>query len=294
MATITEQIKELRERTGAGMMECKKALDACGDVEKAIDQLRKEGKTKVDKKAGRVAAEGVVVAKASPDNKIAIILEINSETDFAARNEHFVEFANQVATIALNNKVKNLNELLALPYSAQGASVEQARQDLIAKIGENIQLRRCDYLETEGAVGVYVHSNRIGVLVNLSNDNADLAKDIAMHIAANNPIVVSPEDVPEELVLKEKEIFTAQAKESGKPPEIIEKMINGQVDKFLNEVSLLGQAFVKDPNIKVGSLLRNHQAEVKQFIRYMVGEGLEKKQVNFADEVMAQVRGVQE
>ncbi|WP_192484638.1 MULTISPECIES: translation elongation factor Ts [Cysteiniphilum] len=289
MATISAQlVKELRERTGAGMMECKKALTQTGgDIEKAVEEMRKSGAAKADKKASRVAAEGVIVMSQSANK--AVIVEINSETDFVARDENFKKFADEVVAAVANSNAKTLEEVLALTL-ANGQSVEEARKSLIAKIGENINVRRIDALEGE-TVGVYSHGGRIGVIVAMNGGNEDLAKDVAMHIAASNPIVVSQDQVPEEIVAKEKEIFVAQARESGKPDEIIEKMITGRIRKFLDEQSLVGQPFVKNPDQKVSDLLKANNATVTGFIRFGVGEGIEKEETDFAAEVMSQVQG---
>lgn len=289
MATISAQlVKELRERTGAGMMECKKALTQTGgDIEKAVEEMRKSGAAKADKKASRVAAEGVIVMSQSANK--AVIVEINSETDFVARDENFKKFADEVVAAVANSNAKTLEEVLALTL-ASGQSVEEARKSLIAKIGENINVRRIDALEGE-TVGVYSHGGRIGVIVAMNGGNEDLAKDVAMHIAASNPIVVSQDQVPEEIVAKEKEIFVAQARESGKPDEIIEKMITGRIRKFLDEQSLVGQPFVRNPDQKVSDLLKANNATVTGFIRFGVGEGIEKEETDFAAEVMSQVQG---
>ncbi|APF03347.1 TPA: elongation factor Ts [Legionella pneumophila] len=291
MSTISAAlVMQLRERTGAGMMECKKFLIATnGDIEQAIIEMRKAGQAKADKKADRVAAEGIIVIARSSDERTAVMLEINSETDFVARDENFTNFANAVADVALTNLPKNIEDLSnqALP---SGITVEQARQELVAKIGENIKLRRLEKVHCDGVIGYYLHGSRIGVMVALKNGSEALAKDIAMHVAASKPMVVSREQVPAEAIENEREIFTAQAKESGKPQEIIDKMIDGRINKFIDEVSLLGQPYVKDPNIKVGQLLKEKNAEVLSFVRYEVGEGIEKKEDNFVEEVMAQVR----
>lgn len=292
MTTISaKQVGELRERTGAGLMECKKALLAVGgDIDAAIEAMRKSGQAKADKKAGRVAAEGIVVVKSSTDGKTAVVLEINCETDFVARDESFKHFAEAVAAQALATRTTDLIALSALPL-AGGQTVEQARQALVAKIGENIQLRRLTLLESTGVVGAYVHGGRIGVLVQLTGGDLALAKDLAMHIAANNPQVVSPNEVSADLITKEREIFAAQAQTSGKPAAIIEKMVEGRINKFLDEVSLLGQPFVKNPDITVAQLLKQANANVVSFVRFEVGEGIEKQTENFADAVMAQIRG---
>ncbi len=290
MAITAAQVKELRERTGAGMMECKKFLnEADGDIEKAIENMRKSGATKAAKKEGRITAEGIIVITLSNDAKRAVILEVNSETDFVSRGEEFRKFAMEVAECALANKVSDLNELINTNL-ANGVTVEKKRQEMIAKIGENINVRRLKLIETTGNLASYVHGDRIGVLVDMKEGGSQLSKDIAMHIAASSPVVVKPEDVPEALVAKEKEIYSAQALESGKPAEIVEKMIGGRIRKFLDEVSLFGQPFVKDPNQKVADVLKNANADVSAFIRYEVGEGIEKQEQNFAAEVMAQVK----
>ncbi|KGP63618.1 elongation factor Ts [Legionella norrlandica] len=292
MSTISAAlVMQLRERTGAGMMECKKFLIATnGDIEQAIIEMRKAGQAKADKKADRVAAEGIIVIARSSDERTAVMLEINSETDFVARDENFTNFANMVADVALTSSAKDIKSLSNQNLSS-GVTVEQARQELVAKIGENIKLRRMERMHCEGGViGYYLHGSRIGVMVALKNGSEALAKDIAMHIAASKPMVVSRDQVPAEAIENEREIFTAQAKESGKPQEIIDKMIEGRINKFIDEVSLLGQPYVKDPNIKVGQLLKEKNAEVLSFVRYEVGEGIEKKEDNFVEEVMAQVR----
>ncbi|STY29360.1 Elongation factor Ts (EF-Ts) [Legionella wadsworthii] len=291
MSISASLVMELRERTGAGMMECKKFLIATnGDIEAAITEMRKAGQAKADKKADRVAAEGVIVITRSTDGLRAIMLEINSETDFVARDENFTSFANNVAEAALNSSVTTIAELSEIKLSS-GNSVEQARQELVAKIGENIKLRRLERMQCDsGVIGHYLHGSRIGVMVALKNGDEELAKDIAMHIAASKPIVVSKDQVSADAIENEREIFTAQAKESGKPQEIIDKMIEGRINKFIDEVSLLGQPFVKNPDVKVGQLLKEKNNEVLSFIRYEVGEGIEKKEDNFVEEVMAQVR----
>ncbi|MCE0723843.1 MULTISPECIES: translation elongation factor Ts [Legionella] len=291
MSISASLVMQLRERTGAGMMECKKFLIATnGDIEAAIIEMRKAGQAKADKKADRVAAEGVIVIARSIDGRSAIMLEINSETDFVARDENFTNFANTVAETALNSSATTIEALSATTLSS-GSTVEQARQELVAKIGENIKLRRLERMQCDsGVIGCYLHGSRIGVMVALKTGDEELAKDIAMHIAASKPIVVSKDQVSTEAIENEREIFTAQAKESGKPQEIIDKMIEGRINKFIDEVSLLGQPFVKNPDIKVGQLLKEKNTEVLSFIRYEVGEGIEKKEDNFVEEVMAQVR----
>ncbi|EBA51970.1 translation elongation factor Ts [Francisella tularensis] len=281
-------VKELRERTSAGMMECKKALvAAAGDIEKAAEEMRISGQAKADKKASRVAAEGVIEVYAADGR--AILLEINSETDFVARDETFKKFAQEAVKAAHAANAKTIEEVLAAKTS-NGETVEEARKSLIAKIGENIQVRRVKTVEAE-TLGAYIHGSKIGVVAALEGGDEDLAKDVAMHVAAANPMVVSGDQVPADVVAKEKEIFTAQAKESGKPAEIIEKMIVGRIRKFLDEVALLGQDFVKDPAIKVEKLVKDKGAKVVNFIRLDVGEGIEKKEEDFAAEVMSQIKG---
>jgi len=282
-------VKALRERTGAGMMECKKALVAAnGDIETAIEEMRKAGQAKADKKADRTAAEGVIMVKVSDDHHKAIVLEVNSETDFVARDENFQHFVNDVADAALVNSIGDIEVLNTISLDDQ--TVDESRRALIHKIGENINIRRIELIVTSGTLGAYVHGGRIGVLVELKSGNQALAKDLAMHVAASNPLVVNQSDVPEVVVAKEKEIFIAQAQESGKPMEIIDKMIKGRLRKFLDEVSLMGQPFVKDPNTKVADLVKSQNAEIKQFVRFVVGEGIEKESVDFATEVMQQAK----
>ncbi len=284
MAAISASlVKELRDRTGLGMMECKKALkDAGGDIEKAIEELRKSSGMKAAKKAGRTAADGVVAVKVADDNSYGVMVEVNSETDFVARDEGFLAFVNDVADKAFASKTADVAEL--------AAEVEDARQALVQKIGENISVRRVAVVEAP-VVGAYVHGNkRIAVLVALEGGDNELAKDVAMHVAAVNPQVVKPEDMPEDLVAKEKEIYVAQARESGKPEEIIEKMIVGRMKKFLSENSLIEQPFVKDPDITIGKLASKAGASVEYFSRFEVGEGIEVEEVDFAAEVAAQVQ----
>ena len=252
--------------------------------------MRKAGQAKADKKSGRTAAEGLIVMGVSDDKKHAVMVEINSETDFVARDDTFKAFAADVASTALSGRFTDVEALNSTTLADRGQTVEQARQTTIAKIGENIKVRRLQALESDDVIGHYSHGGRIGVLVSLKGGDEALAKGIAMHIAASQPVVVSRDDVPEELVKKERDIFEAQAKESGKPQEIIEKMITGRINKFLDEVSLLGQAFVKDPDVKISKLLKDNNAEVVNFLRLEVGEGIEKKEDNFVEEVMSQVR----
>jgi elongation factor Ts len=278
-------VKELRERTGLGLLECKKALaEADGNIEAAIEALRKSSGMKAAKKAGRTAADGVVAIQTATDGGFGAMVEVNSETDFVARDENFLGFVNGVVGKAFEER---LDDVAALA----GGETEDARQALVQKIGENISVRRVvTYQAADGVVGGYVHgNNRIAVLVSLKGGSEELARDVAMHVAAVNPQVVSPDDMPEEQVAKEREIYVAQAQDSGKPPEIIEKMVDGRVRKFLSENSLTEQAFVKDPDTTVGKLVAGAGAEVLGFTRFEVGEGIEVEKVDFAAEVAAQL-----
>jgi elongation factor Ts len=293
MAISAAQVKELRQRTGCGMMECKNALvDANGDMDAAAEALRKSGLAKADKKAGRIAAEGIVAIEVSGDGKAAAMAEVNSETDFVAKKEEFQNFARAVVRRVLMDVPADLDALMAMPLQDGGETVEEARRSLVASIGENINVRRIVRHEADtGVVASYLHGTRIGVLVDVEGGDADLARDIAMHIAASKPVCVDESGVPQEMLDKEKDIFTAQAESSGKPAAIIEKMVNGRIRKFLGEITLLGQPFVKDPDQTVGSLLEAAGAKVRAFERLELGEGIEKKTENFAEEVMAQVHG---
>ena len=286
-------VKELRERSGVGMMECKKALvESSGDLEQAFEWLRKNGIAKAAKKAARVAAEGAVVLK--QDDKSAVLVEVNSETDFVAKDDNFRDFAEKVASTVLKNRPADVAGLMDLPLDGGSDTVEAVRIQMVAKLGENLSVRRFVIVDRQGdRIGAYVHGSRIGVLVDVQGGDEALAKDLAMHVAAASPrpVCVSEDQVPADIVAKEKEIYLAQAAESGKPPEIVEKMVMGKVKKFLNEVSLNGQPFVKDPETSVGKLLGKAGASVKSFVRLEVGEGIEKKVEDFAAEVMAQARG---
>tara|TARA_B110000977_G_scaffold27969_1_gene35651 strand:+ start:3057 stop:3947 length:891 start_codon:yes stop_codon:yes gene_type:complete len=280
-------VKELRERTGLGLLECKRALATVGgDVELAIEELRKSSGMKAAKKAGRTAADGVVSARVADDGGFGVLIEVNSETDFVARDESFLAFVKSVVDAAFDARESDVAALMS-------GELESTRAALVQKIGENIGVRRIELIDADsGVVGFYVHSNnRIAVLVKLKGGDQDLAKDVAMHVAAVNPQVVSAADMPEELVAKEKEIFRAQAQESGKPDEIIEKMIGGRVKKFLAENSLLEQSFVKNPDVTVGQLVADAGAEVISFVRFEVGEGIQVDKVDFAEEVAAQLNG---
>jgi elongation factor Ts len=291
MSISATQVKELRERTGSGMMECKKALqEANGDMEIAVELLRKSGLAKADKKAGRIAAEGLVIVELSADHKRAAVVEVNCETDFVAKKEEFQGYANKVAQRILTGSPDSLEALLAMPLQDGGVSVDEARKELIAKIGENINVRRFTLVETNGVLGAYLHGTRIGVLVEMKGGSEDLAKDIAMHIAASRPVCVNESEVSAELIQKEREIFAAQAEQSGKPADIISKMVDGRIKKFLAEVTLVGQPFVKDPETTVAKLLEKAGATVLSFQRVELGEGIEKKTENFVEEVMAQAQ----
>ena len=292
MAITASMVKELRERTGAGMMDCKKVLtETNGDLEAAIDVMRKSGAAKADKKAGRVAADGKVVITVSDDGEEASIVEVNCETDFVAKDENFINFVNAVGARVLADKPADVDALSSMPLES-GETVEEARANLVAKIGENMKVRRFEIVTSEnGAVYAYSHGVRIGVAVAMTGGDEALGKDIAMHIAASRPVCVSEDDVPAETLEKEKEILIAQAEGSGKPMEIIEKMVEGRMRKYLSEITLVGQPFVKNPDQTVAELLKAAGAEVTSFVRYEVGEGIEKKQEDFAAEVMAQVKG---
>ena len=279
-------IKELRERTGLGLLECKKALsDSNGDIDQAIDNLRKSSGIKAAKKAGRVAADGVVATKISDDEQFGVLVEVNSETDFVARDDGFLDFVGKVVDRAFELKVEDVAQVL-------DGSLEKDREALVQKIGENISVRRIASVEVDhGIVGVYVHGNsRIGVLVGLSNKDASLARDIAMHVAAVNPKVLAAEDMPKTIIDAEKEIYTSQALDSGKSEDIAQKMVEGRIKKFLAENSLLQQSFVKNPDQTIGELIAAHDASVKSFIRYEVGEGIEVEKTDFAEEVAAQLK----
>ena len=289
-------VKELRERTGSGMMECKRALqETDGDIEAAVEYLRKTGQAKADKKASRVAAEGQIVIRASADERTMAMVEVNCETDFVAKDDNFKSFAEAVAEQVLTQRPADVDALMELRL-ADGRTVDEARRELIAKIGENIQVRRFSIVNTQsGVMNSYSHGGRIGVIVELNGGDAGLAKDIAMHVAATNPVCVSAEQVPADIVNKEREIFRAQseaeAAKENKPAHIVEKMVEGKVRKFLKESTLLSQAFVKNDQQSVEQLLSSAKASVASFERMELGEGIEKKADNFAEEVMAQARG---
>jgi len=291
MNITADVVKQLRERTGAGMMECKRALmETKGDLDAAAELMRKQGLAKADKKATRVAAEGVIVVAKDAEQRSAAMVEVNCETDFVARQQDFRAFAQEVAALALASRAASLEALLAARL-ASGESVDERRRALVAKIGENIGVRRCVALSAAGHLGAYVHGTRIGALVAVQGGDAALAHDLAMHVAASSPRYISAADVPAEVVAKEREILTDQARTEGKPPEIVAKMVEGRLRKSLSEITLTGQPFVKDPDVSIEKLLKNARASVTAFERFEVGAGIEKKQGDFVAEVMAQVQG---
>jgi len=286
-----DAVKQLRERTGAGMMECKKALvETKGDLDLAAELMRKQGLAKADKKAARVAAEGVIVIERSPDGRAAAMVEVNCETDFVARHADFRAFAQDVAAKALADRPDSLEGLLGLPL-ASGERIEERRRALVATIGENIGVRRFALLASPGHLGAYAHGTRIGALVAVRGGDAALAHDLAMHVAASAPKYLSAAEVPAAVIAKEREILTEQARTEGKPPEIVAKMVEGRLRKSLAEVTLAGQPFVKDPDLSVEKLLKGANATVEAFERFEVGAGIEKRQGDFVAEVMAQVKG---
>ncbi len=291
MAITTSLIKELRQRSGAGMMDCKKALiKTNGNLEAAIDLMRASGAAKAAKKSSRIAAEGVVKAALSPDKKRAILLEINSETDFVTKSNDFQKFITELTNLAINNNINNATELTAL-NNTDGISVADLRENLVAKIGENIAIRRLFATSIDdGVLGVYQHGNRIASVSVLDTKNEDLAKDIAMHIAASSPQYISATEVPQAVLEHEKSIFIEQAKKSGKADNIIQKMISGKIQKFIAAITLYGQPFIKNPDLDVKKLLAQHNAQVLSFMRYEIGEGIEKQQTDFRAEVMAQAK----
>jgi elongation factor Ts len=293
MAITAALVKELRERTGAGMMECKKMLQQTdGDIEAAIEEMRKSGQAKAAKKAGRIAAEGLIVISTADDGKSAAMAEVNCETDFVAKDENFSSFAAAVADRVRNSEADDVETLVQLPLKdGDETTIEQAREGLVAKIGENMSVRRFVRMRSSGGIYSYRHGVRIGVLVDMEGGDEELGRDIAMHIAASNPLCVAESDVPADVLEKEREIYREEARQSGKPENILDKIIEGKVRKYLEGVTLLGQAFVKDPDTTVGKLLEKSGASVVAFKRFEVGEGIEKKQEDFAAEVMAQVKG---
>ena len=291
MSITAGMVKELRERTGSGMMECKKSLvEANGDMELAIENMRKSGLAKADKKSGRVAAEGVIALKTSDDGKSVVMLEVNSETDFVVKSDDFQGFVDQIVNALISSSVENNEQLFEMALE-NGESVETTRRALVAKVGENITVRRfVKYTNVDGGAASYSHGGKIAAIVETAKIDAELGKDVAMHIAASNPVCVSADQVDEATIQKEKDIFTAQAIESGKKPEIVEKMIVGRIKKFLSEITLEGQAFIKDDKMTIADLAKSKDNSVVRFTRYEVGEGIEKEDVDFATEVMAQAK----
>ena len=292
MSNITAQmVKELRDRTGAGMMECKKALlDSSGDMDKAVEEMRKAGQAKADKKSSRIAAEGVVTLSISDDNSIANIVEINCETDFVAKDENFLKFVKTISEVSLKNYKGSVDDFNNSKHPS-GKTIEEIRLELVSKVGENVKIRRVQNIKNDGNyMGHYMHGTKIGVVVVLQKENEELAKDVCMHIAAMKPRALNANDIPQEDLEKEREIFVAQAKESGKPDDIIQKMVDGKLKKYISEVTLVDQTFVKDNEITISKLLEKHDNSVLSFYRLEVGEGVEKKDENFADEVMAQIK----
>ncbi len=293
MAITASMVKELRNATGAGMMDCKKALsEVGGDMDAAVELLRKKGMAGADKKAGRLAAEGVIAIAVSEDKKTAVIAEVNCETDFVAKGAEFQTFANEIAAIALQTGTLDVEALMSETMST-GSSIDIKRRELIAKIGENMSVRRVERVESSDQIGQYQHGEKIGVVVCMEGGDEVLSRDIAMHIAAVNPQAVSVENLDQELVEKERKFQIEQAQSSGKPAEIIEKMIEGRMRKFTQDITLLGQGFVKNPDQTVAKLLKENNASVSAFTRLVVGEGMEKEELSFADEVAAAAAAVQ-
>ena len=292
MSNITAQmVKELRDRTGAGMMECKKALlDSSGNMDKAVEEMRKAGQAKADKKSSRIAAEGVITLSISDDNSIANMVEINCETDFVAKDENFLKFVKTISEVSLENYKGSVDDFNNSKHPS-GKTIEEIRLELVSKVGENVKIRRVQNIKNDGNyMGHYMHGTKIGVAVVLQKENKELAKDVCMHIAAMKPRALNANDIPQEDLEKEREIFVAQAKESGKPDDIIQKMVDGKLKKYISEVTLVDQTFVKDNEITISKLLEKHDNSVLSFYRLEVGEGVEKKDENFADEVMAQIK----
>ena len=292
MSNITAQmVKELRDRTGAGMMECKKALlDSSGNMDKAVEEMRKAGQAKADKKSSRIAAEGVITLSISDDNLIANMIEINCETDFVAKDENFLKFVKTISEVSLKNYKGSVDDFNNSKHPS-GKTIEEIRLELVSKVGENVKIRRVQNIKNDGNyMGHYMHGTKIGVAVVLQKENKELAKDVCMHIAAMKPRALNANDIPQEDLEKEREIFVAQAKESGKPDDIIQKMVDGKLKKYISEVTLVDQTFVKDNEITISKLLEKHDNSVLSFYRLEVGEGVEKKDENFADEVMAQIK----
>lgn len=292
MAITAALVKELRTRTGAGMMDCKKALvQTKGNLEEAIVLMRASGAVKAAKKSGRIASEGIVKVALSADKRYAILLEVNTETDFASKSSDFTSFVDELVALGLTHRVSNVEKLVVLQMG-RGGNVEEERQNLVAKIGENVTIRRLFATTVqEGVLGIYQHGGRIATISVLDNNNATLAKDIAMHVAATNPQCLTAKDVPEALLAQERAIFTAQAQKSGKANVIVEKIVNGKLHKFVTEITLYGQSFIKDPSTTITQLVKNNRTKVLAFMRYEVGEGIQKEQIDFRSEVMARVKG---
>ena len=288
MEITASLVKELRERTGAGMMDCKAALkDANGDIESAIEIMRKSGAAKAAKKAGRIAAEGIISIKQKENN--IVMIEVNCETDFVAKDDNFLSFSEAIVDVIMEHDVNDIDNLLKL--NCENQTIEEVTQQLVTKIGEKVTIRRFEKCSIKNQVGIYLHGTRIGVVVEIEGGDQELAKDIAMHIAASKPLYINEDNVSKEVLDKEREIYAAQAKESGKPEEIIKKMVDGRIKKYIKEITLLGQPFVKDPDQSIEKILKLAEANVLSFIRYEVGEGIEKRSDNFAEEVMSQAKG---
>ena len=288
MEITASLVKELRERTGAGMMDCKAALkDANGDIESAIEIMRKSGAAKAAKKAGRIAAEGIISIKQKENN--IVMIEVNCETDFVAKDDNFLSFSEAIVDVIMEHDVNDIDNLLKL--NCENQTIEEVTQQLVTKIGEKVTIRRFEKCSIKNQLGIYLHGTRIGVVVEIEGGDQELAKDIAMHIAASKPLYINEDNVSKEILDKEREIYVAQANESGKPEEIIKKMVDGRIKKYIKEITLLGQPFVKDPDQSIEKILKSAKANVLSFIRYEVGEGIEKRSDNFAEEVMSQAKG---
>ena len=286
-------VKKLRALTNAGMMDCKKALvESQGDFQKAKLVLKKKGQSKADSKSGRIAAHGRVSIEIEESKHLALILEINCETDFAAKDDQFVEFSNQISNLLVNEKIENIDQLLNSSISGF-ERVEDFRKSVVAKLGENITIRRFARIFYQGTLGSYIHGNKIAALVDLDIDDKDLAKNLAMQVAASKPQYIDQTDIPKEIIDGESRILRLHAEQEGKPKEIIEKIVNGKLNKYLNEITLLGQEYIKDSDLNVSQLLKKSNATVNLFVRYEVGEGIEQKDKNFADEVKEQVEASQ-
>ncbi len=283
------EVKELRALTNAGMMDCKKALvESQGDFQKAILVLKESGQSKADSKSGRVAAHGIVSIEIEKSQRLALVLEINCETDFAAKDNQFVEFSNQISNLLVNEKIENIDQLMDCSIS-KFERVEDFRKSVVAKLGENITIRRFVRIFYQGTLGSYVHGNKIAALVDVDIDDKNLAKDLAMHVAASKPKYIVQTDIPKAIIDEESRILRSQAEQEGKPKEIIEKIVTGKLNKHLNEITLLGQEYIKDPDLNISQLLKKSNATVNLFVRYEVGEGIEHQDKNFADEVKEQV-----